>query len=87
MKIKKKRQQRGIEDGIEAPSPDSGAPRPGEMQVQHPTRNRKAENELDYLAVCDGALPPGAYPDGAEEVVGVHEDVDAGVGDEGDGEE
>lgn len=82
MKINKKRQKRSVENGIEAPTPNSGATRPVKMQVQHPTRNRKAEHELHDLAVRDDPLPPGSDPDSAQEVVGVHDHVHRGVGHE-----
>jgi len=86
MKINKKSQKRGVEEGIEGPAPNSGAAR-GEVVVEHKGRNSEAEEELENLAVGDGALPGGAEGEGGEEVVGVHDDVDGGVGEEGDGEE
>lgn len=82
MKVNEKSQKWGVEDGIEAPSPYSGAPGPGEMQVEHPTRQRKAEQELDYLAVRDRPLPLGSDPNRAQEVVAVHEHVHGSIGHE-----
>lgn len=35
MKIKKKGQKRGVEEGIEAPAPNSGASGGGEVVVEH----------------------------------------------------
>jgi len=87
VKINKKGEKRGVEERIEAPAPNSGAARGGEVEAEHEGRNREAEEELENLAVGDGALPGGAEGEGGEEVVGVHDDVDGGVGEEGDGEE
>lgn len=87
MKMKKEGEKRGVEESIEAPSGDTGATGSGEVVVEHESGNGEAEEELENLAVGDGALPGGRDPEGAEEVVGVHDDVDGGVGEEGDGEE
>lgn len=87
MKINKEGQERGIKNRIEAPAPNPGASGSGEVVVEHETRNCEAEDELDDLAVGDGALPGGADAEGAEEVVTVHDDVDGGIGEERDGEE
>ena len=50
-------------------------------------QRRKAEDELRNLAISDHLLPSGSNAEAAEEVVGVHKNVDGGIGDEGEGEE
>ncbi|KAL2491030.1 Uncharacterized protein Adt_26658 [Abeliophyllum distichum] len=86
MKINKKCQQGRIKNCIEAPSPDSGATRPGKMVVQHQTRNREAKNELNYLKIRHQPLPPWTNPKCAQQVIGVHYHVHGSVGDERHGE-
>jgi hypothetical protein len=62
MKINKKSQKRGIENGIEAPTPYPGAPRSGKVAIEHPTRHREAEQKLHNLNVRDQPLPLGPEP-------------------------
>lgn len=82
MKVNEKSQKRGIEDRIEAPAPYPGATRPGEMQVQHTTRHREAEQKLHDLAVRHHPLPLGSDPNRTQEIVSVHEHVNRRVGHE-----
>lgn len=42
---------------------------------------REAEDELSNLAIGDRPLPSGSNTNAAEEVVGVHEGVNRGIGD------
>lgn len=57
MKIEKEGQKRGIEDSIEAPSPNPGASRSIEVIVKHETGNCEAKHELNNLEIGDGAFP------------------------------
>lgn len=66
MEIQKQCQKRGIENGVEAPTPEPGASVSGEVIVEHPTWDRKAEHELHNLEIRDQALPPRPHPDGAQ---------------------
>ena len=72
MKINEEGQKRSVENGIEAPTPDPGAPESGEMVIQHPNRHQKAKHELHNLTVGHPSLPPRPDPQCAQEVVGVH---------------
>lgn len=87
MEINKQGQQGGVEDGVEAPAPDTRASRSGEVVAEHQAGDEEAEHELHDLTVGHRLLPPRPQPDAAQEVVAVHQDVDGGVGDEGDREE
>ena len=46
--------------------------------------NCSPENKLDYLCVGDQPFPVGSPAKGTKEIVEVHEDMDEGVGQEGD---
>lgn len=87
MKINEKPQKRSIENRIEAPPPDPGAPQSRKMVVQHQTRHRKTEHELHNLTVRHRPLPPRPPPQRAQQVVGVHQRVHGGVGNERHGEQ
>ncbi|KAF7803644.1 hypothetical protein G2W53_042755 [Senna tora] len=75
VEINEKSQKRSVKNGVEAPTPYSGASGPGSPKVviQHHTRHRKAEHELHNLAVRNRPLPPGSDPHRAEEIVPPHE--------------
>lgn len=87
MEIKKESEKREIKNSIEAPTVEAGASRSEEMVIEHEERDSKAEQELQDLAIGDEAFPGRSNTDGGEEVVRVHDDVDGGVGEEGDREE
>lgn len=59
------------------------------MHPEEHSRHGEANNKLPYLDLRDQPLPSGgpAPAEGGGEVVGVHEDVDGGVGEEGEGHE
>lgn len=72
MEIDEKSQKGGVENGIETPTQESGATRPGKMVIQHHTGDHEAEDELYNLTVGDQNLPPWTPPECAQQVVCVH---------------
>lgn len=82
MKVKKQVQKRGIENSVEAPTPNPGAPGSVKMQIQHPTRNRKTEHELHDLAVRHHPFPLGSDPNRTQQIVPVHQHVHRRIGHE-----
>ncbi|KAG0548008.1 hypothetical protein BDA96_01G129800 [Sorghum bicolor] len=87
VEVEEEREQRRVEDGVEHPAGHPLAAAGGEVEPQHHHGGGEAEEELHDLQLGDGALPAvgPAQPHAAGEVVGVHDDVHAGVGDERDG--
>lgn len=52
-----------------------------EMVPKEHGGRQEAEDELSNLAIGDRPLPSGSNTNAAEEVVGVHEGVNRGIGD------
>ncbi|CAN6455119.1 unnamed protein product [Victoria cruziana] len=89
MKVEEEDQQRGIEDGIEAPSLHTAAAPSTARKVlpKEDGGHGDAEEELEDLEVGDHPLPLGGAADAAGEVVSVHKGVDGSIGDESDDQE
>lgn len=62
MEVNEQAQKRGIENDIEAPSPNPGTARSGEVEVQHKPQNDEAGVKLQDLALRKGLLPLGTHP-------------------------
>lgn len=86
MEVGEEEEEGGDEEDVEGPGAHAGAAITGEVVVEEDGEEGEGGPELEDLAISDHALPAGADAQGAQEVVGVHDDVNAAVGDEHHGE-
>ena len=80
MKVGEQVQKRNDEDCIEAPTQNPRAARPSQVVEDKHSHDQKACPELQKLKIGHQFLPFRALPDGAHQVVGVHNNMHYAVG-------
>lgn len=89
MKVREQSEERRVEGDVEAPAPHARAARSlmGDVKIEHERQHDEAELKLRDLALGDHPLPARAHPEGARQVVSVHQHMHRRVRDQNEWEQ